>query len=112
MSDILEIHGTEIESARLSPRNVVQAAEEDFRRKERNKHRQANEIGNPDFEYFAFHRKHVHKAKDVAGLIDLAIKFQSVGAESGKRGTRLIYRDTATLEAALELVSNNSVNEG
>ena len=102
-TEVLENFGTEIESARLSPRNIIQAAEEDFRRKARNKQRQAGEIGSLDFEHFAFHRKHVHKAKTPADLIGLAILFQSIGAESGKRNTRLIYKDEPVLQEAYRL---------
>lgn len=99
---VLEIHGTEIGG--LLPANIVQAAAEDFKRLKRNA-----EPMNTDYEHFAFHRTHAHKASRAAGreertLIELALKHQIVGAESGKKWTRLIYKDTAVLSAALELL--------
>lgn len=106
MEDVLEIHGTVIEGGDLKPINIVQAAEEDFKRRTRNAERQSGArggVGNPDFEHFAFHRKHVHKANSAVELIELALKFQSIGTESGKKNTRVIYRNAPLLQEALEL---------
>lgn len=93
--DILEVYGTTMGG--LKPINIVQAAEEDFKRIERNEQRSA------DYEHFAFHRKHVHKAKTIVGLIRLALENREVGAGSGKKNTRLIYKDVETLSEALTL---------
>lgn len=110
--DVLENYGTVIDSARLSPSAVLQAAAEDFKRQERNQLRRNGTYQELDYEQFAFHRDHVHKSKgDIARLIKLALEFQSVGAASGKRNTRLIYKDVPVLQGALELAEKQVIAE-
>lgn len=104
--DVLELHGTTMGG--LSGLNVLQAAEEDFRRIERNeaKHAMAKRDGERngvDYEHFAFHRDHVHKSGDAHDLIAMALTEQDKGTTSGKKNTRLIYKDQGTLLEALEL---------
>lgn len=93
--DVLELHGTTIGG--LTASAVVTAAEYDMRRKERNK---GNTSG--ACEHYAFHRKHVKKATSAADLITRALAERGIGAASGKRGTRLIYKDEVLLTSALE----------
>ncbi len=93
---ILENHLTSIGG--LKPRNIVQAAEEDFKRKVHNKI-----ADRTDLQHYAFHRKHVKKAKSVAQLLTLALAESELGCASGKSNTRLIYRDLPTLQAAYDI---------
>lgn len=107
--DVLENFGTQIDGARLTPNAVLQAATEDFKRKSRNKQRQAGEIGGLDFEHFAFVRRHINRSNNPKELIALALRFQSIGLESGKKNTRLIYRDRPVLQGAYELAGGVGV---
>lgn len=84
----------------LKPANIVQAAKADLERREHN-----ISADNSDMRIYAFHRRHVAKAKGCTfTLIEFAVKEQSIGLESSKRNTRLIYHDIDLLRAALELV--------
>lgn len=95
--DVLEIHGTEL--ATLKPRHVIQAAEADLKRISDNA--VAFKIGDSCHPY-AFHRRHVRKAATVVELIEWALKENELGCASGKRNTRMIYRNTSLLLAARE----------
>jgi hypothetical protein len=83
----------------LKPQNIVQAAEEDFRRARRNaenaKHRDV------PVEHFAFHRKHVRKSRTATDLIRLALMDPFV--KTKKKNTRLIYGNGRLLLDAIRL---------
>jgi hypothetical protein len=89
----------------LKPQNIVQAPQADFRRLETNKHGNRLRKG-VKLEEFAFHRKHVRRAKgDVKALINLAIADPQLGETSGKKNTRLIYSDLPLLFEVLRGLS-------
>lgn len=114
--DILEVHGTTVGG--LTPGALVTAAEYDMRRRERN----VEDSGAGACEHYAFHRKHVLRASKAEPsdrtmrLITLAIEQREIGIESGKKSTRLIYKDEQLLKEALEMaakrVLSDPVNEG
>lgn len=117
---VMEIHATELGG--LKPGSVVQAAEADLKRRVYNMQKpRPNE-----YQHYAFHRKHVIKAETPRELIEMALKDarklpeepsegitdeqvkqveknDPVGINSGKKWTRIIYRDVSTLEAALAI---------
>lgn len=88
---VLELHGTTMGG--LPPSSVMYTAEEDMRRKERNKNGEA-------YEQYAFHRRHVRKAKSPRMLLALAVAYREAGTGSHKKNTRLIYKDVETLKGA------------
>lgn len=136
--DVMELHATQLGG--LLPINIVQAAREDLKRRERNLSPYVI-----DYEHYAFLRRHVAKASDlntnndmlkVKSMIELALAYAkqrrleantsppevpvSIDAApevevpdqiSGKKWTRLIYRDIATLEAALEIAAKSAVRK-
>lgn len=85
----------------LKPQNIVQAAEEDFKRKRRNG--QEAEYADPHYENFAFHRKHVHAAKSARELLILALMNPQVVGKTNKANMRLIYGDAQLLLAAIRI---------
>ena len=87
----------------LKPQNLVQAAEADLRRINRNK--AESEYQDPHYEHYAFHRKHVHAARDVRELMVLALMNPQVVANTNKTHMRLIYADTRLLLEAIKLLS-------
>jgi hypothetical protein len=94
--DIMERHGTE--GAGLTVGAVLQAVKADIQRRTRNKD---GERHSGEYEHYAFHRKHVVKAKGtVATLLRLAADERHIGLASGKKWTRLIYQDEALLREA------------
>lgn len=83
----------------LKPINIVQAAEADIERAIRNA-REA-EFRDPQYEEYAFHRKHARKAETAHELILLALMDPMV--KTAKPNTKLIYGNAALLVAALRL---------
>lgn len=92
-------HGTT--AIRLTPSSILAAAEEDLRRAERNAGR--GERGDGEYEQYAFHRRHVRRAKNVQALLQLALAEINLGWASGKHWTRVIYSDPELLEQALNI---------
>lgn len=98
MTHLLDDHGTKLHE--LKPAAIVWAAEADLRRRTRNRTATADSMVGAG-EHCAFHRYHVRKAEHVTDLLAVALRDRQRGLESGKRWTRLIYRDEALLEQAI-----------
>lgn len=102
--DVLAEHGTELMT--LKPRNVLQAAQADIKRRVRN-----SEIGNArsgefrteGYEFYAFHRNHVARASDAQDLLVRALMDPVPGQKSAKYNTRLLYGNGGLLRQALML---------
>lgn len=98
----------------LKPQNIVQAAEADMKRRERNKER--HELAKrgltirhyqPEIETYAFLAHHVRRATGAGHLIELAIK---CGApKTTKKNTILIYTSGELLTEALRTKSSAQV---
>lgn len=87
----------------LKPQNLVQAAEADMKRAQR------NAISAVDakrfavsYEEYAFHRDHVRRARTPMQLLVLALMHPTV--KTAKPNTKLIYGNAALLLQALRLV--------
>jgi hypothetical protein len=95
-------HGTK--AIVLTPSSIVDAAQKDLRRHEHNSAEARTDA--PEYEHYAFHRKHVAKAWKAGGhpknVIELALADLTLGKESGKHWTRVIYSDAELLKKALE----------
>lgn len=107
--DVLELHGTT--AGGLKPGSIVSAAEADLRRRIENK---SGERPAGGYHHYAFHRAHVaHVSKadqpTVAALIMKALAEPEIGTSSGKRSTRLIYKDQAILQEALQIATNRGL---
>lgn len=76
----------------LRPRNIIQAAEADLKRRARNKARSEG------FEHYAFYAPHVRRARDIPHLLTLALKHGA--PNTTKKNTLLIYGDAVLLTAA------------
>src|SRR5216684_5512043 len=105
---ILDEHGTQL--MELKPSSILAAAEEDLRRRARNKiayQDRENEVTTVGYEQYAFLCCHVHRAKNVQQLLRLAIfdarSEEKAGQRSSKRMTRLIYRWERLLQEAQDL---------
>jgi len=85
----------------LKARNLIQAAQADLKRRERNVLRWKGQLSS-DAEYYAFHAAHVRRARDARHLLELALKRPSGAFKSRKRNTLLIYGNPALLEQALQ----------
>jgi hypothetical protein len=85
----------------LKPQNIIQAAEADLRRINRNA--KEAEYQDPHYEHYAFHRKHVHAAKSARELMVLALMNPYVLGNTNKANMRLIYGDTRLLIEAIKL---------
>lgn len=96
---MLEDHGTALMI--LKPSSLVQAAQADMRRRERNA--SEAQTDNPSYEPFAFHRTHVRKAVDAEDLLVRALMEPGLGRTSGKYNTRLIYSNGELLLKAIHL---------
>jgi hypothetical protein len=106
MSRLLEKHGTKAFS--MPPGAIVSAAIADLRLRDAkrgagvsHKHGEQVEL-QLQAQHYAFHRRHVARAKDAKSLVSLAIKQRKLGLKSGKKNTRLIYRDAKLLKSALK----------
>ncbi len=102
---MLADHGTEL--MRLKPSNLVQAAEADIRKRQRNA--VEAQTDRPCYEHFAFHRDHVRKATDVQDLLIRALMEPGRGLASSKYNTRLIYADAGTLLAAIHSIRERTI---
>lgn len=112
--DVMEVHGTELGG--LLPANIVQAATADLKRRRGNIEVAKDDLVPAQYHHYAFLRRHVVKSDTELELIDFAIADHALGDEalgplSGKKWTRLVYRDVETLRAARALL-NNSANIG
>jgi hypothetical protein len=90
----------------LKSRNLIQAAEADLKRRERNKRRHQGDWLGPKgdtFEHYAFHAPHVRRAKSVNDLLRLALQHGGPALSSKKKNTRLIYGDEDLLAAAFTI---------
>jgi molybdate-binding protein len=85
------------ETSSLTIGAIVGAAEEDIERRKRN---MSPFRGPGEYEHYAFHRKHVAKARIASELLVLALHEREIGVVSGKKWTRLIYKDKELLKAA------------
>lgn len=91
----MELHGTKLMA--LKPGMIWDCAMADLERRERNLQRPLDEQ-----EQYAFHRKHVAKAKSANDIIRAALADPDRGQQSDKRDTRLLYSDLDALKAALK----------
>jgi hypothetical protein len=82
----------------LKPQNIVQAAEADLKRRERNIKRHRGELSS-DIEHYAFHASHVRRADDVAHLLLIALAHGM--PKTKKKNTIMIYGDPDLLRSAL-----------
>lgn len=87
---MLDEHGTE--AFVLLPGSIIGAAEQDLRLRDLKAGKQASAN-----EPYAFHRFHVARASSAIDLIRIALSDLDQGLASGKRNTRLIYRQTNTM---------------
>jgi hypothetical protein len=90
----------------LKPRNLIQAAEADLKRRERNRRRHEGDwmgAEGDSFEHYAFHAPHVRRAKNAEHLLELALRRPAGAFKSKKKNTLLIYGDAELLARALEL---------
>lgn len=85
----------------LKPQNLIQAAEEDLRREQRNA--KEAEYADAKYELYAFHRKHVHAARDARELMVLALMNPHVIGNTTKDKMKLIYGDTRLLIDAIKI---------
>ena len=85
----------------LKPQNLIQAAEEDLRKENRNK--KEAEYQDAKYELYAFHRKHVHAAESARELLVLALMNPQVVGETTKDKMKLIYGDGRLLVEAIRL---------
>ncbi len=81
----------------LKPQNIVQAANADLKRSRHNA--EEAKFEKPQYEPYAFHRRHARRAETAHELILLALMDPMV--KTAKSNTRLIYGDAALLVAAL-----------
>lgn len=107
----------------LKPQNIVQAAQADLERRERNRDRVPDEHGwairNDAMEPYAFHRKHVRVADSVRDLIKRAAENPEIAVPktrddeplTTKRNTIIIYSDVPLLKRALALVTEGCDGE-
>lgn len=94
--NMLAEHGTELMV--LKPRNVLQAAEADIKRRRRN-----IAPGAVGYEHYAFHRIHVRRSVDTEDLLVRALMNPMPGLHSAKYNTRLLYANATLLLAAIHL---------
>jgi hypothetical protein len=88
----------------LRPQNIVQAAEADMKRGIRNAQQAAeSKQFAPCYEEYAFHRKHVRKAKSAHDLMVLALMDPAV--KTKKANTAMIYGNATLLLAAIRMAS-------
>lgn len=97
-SEMLRLHGTEKKT--LKPSAIVSAAKNDLTVTRKYNSDKDGYFGR---RHYAFHRKHVHKAKSAGHLIRLALDDLAIGQASSKFNTRLIYGQPDLLLEALEL---------
>lgn len=97
--DVMEVAA--VEPPRISPMAMVQAAEADLKRRRDNS--VEAKMGGSNYALFAFHRKHVHGSVSAHQIIRRALAERELGIVSGKRNTRIIYRDEPGLQLALEM---------
>lgn len=83
----------------LKPQNLIQAAEADLKRRLRN-----TEAVATTFEYYAFHKIHVRKAKSAKQLLLLALMSRPLKTQ--KPNTMRIYGNAGLLVAALRLLGD------
>lgn len=106
MRDLLEKHGTK--TFTLPAGAIIGAAQADLMLRDRKRgQRITHKMGETvelqiQAQHYAFHRRHVSRAKDAQQLIAIAIKQRKIGLKSGKKNTRLIYRDAKLLKSALK----------
>jgi hypothetical protein len=97
--EMLAEHGTKL--MELKPSSVLQTAVADLARRGRNAERgEAMEGG---YEQYAFHRRHVRRARDPGDLLRRAAEEPGLGQASAKYTTRLLYSDPTLLRAAGDL---------
>lgn len=85
----------------LKPINIVQAAEADLKRARHNA--SEAEYENPQYEHYAFHRRHARRADSAHELILLALMDPCI--KTVKPNTKLIYGNAGLLVEALRLTS-------
>ena len=95
-----------VEDSSLTVGAIIGAATEDIERRKRN---MSPFRGPGEYEHYAFHRKHVAKSSSAANLIAMALHERLDGIESGKKWTRLIYKDKELLEKANSEVVSRGV---
>lgn len=83
----------------LKPQNIAQAAEADFARARRNA--EQAKYRDHSYEPYAFHRRHVRRAKSPHDLLLMALMDPMVAEKSAKANTRMIYNNSGLLLQAL-----------
>lgn len=81
----------------LKPQNIVQAAEADLRRATRNA--EQAKYRDHSYEEYAFHRKHVRRARSAHDLMVLALMDPAV--KTIKSNTLMIYGNAGLLLSAI-----------
>lgn len=90
----------------LKPQNILQAAEADLKRINRNKTEAQYE--DPHYEHYAFHRRHVHMAKSARELMIFALMEPYVLGNTNKANMRLIYGNAQLLIEAIRYADTAS----
>ncbi len=83
----------------LKPQNILQAADADLKRINRNK--AEAEYSDPHYEHYAFHRTHVHMAKSARELMIFALMEPHAVGNTNKENMRLIYGNAQLLIEAI-----------
>ena len=83
----------------LKPQNIIQAAEADLQRRQRNNAEAKTD--RPQYEQYAFHREHVRRSATVLDLIRLALMNPTIADNTIKKNTRMIYGNAALLIEAI-----------
>lgn len=85
----------------LKPQNIVQAAQADFARARRNA--EQAKYKDHSYEPYAFHRRHVRKARSPHDLMLLALMDPAAAMKTAKDNTRMIYGNAGLLIEALRI---------
>lgn len=83
----------------LKPQNIVQAAQADFARARRNA--EQAKYKDHSYEPYAFHRRHVRRARSPHDLMLLALMDPAAAMKTAKANTRMIYDNAGLLLQAL-----------
>ena len=92
-STVLRKHGTRLFD--LTPGMIITAAERDLKMAAFNA---GDDV--PPYCPYAFHRRHVRRARDPLHLIEIALDDLKIGRKSPKPNTSMIYRNRVALRKA------------
>lgn len=90
----------------LRPRNIIQAAEADLKRRERNVARYGGRLSSPH-ELYAFYAPHVRRAENAKHLLTLA-RNKGSAIKTEKKNTLLIYGNRELLNEAINLMGEST----